>query len=130
MCPHTPSTSLNCALSRLDRPPADCAALRLLLNTPNHNHGRQCSPLPLLFTLRRLAIRHTKDQTLDEGGGGGVVLQLPAKTIEDLPVVLNVEEAAAYRAAFGRTRSVWLTLAAAGARGAAGVLGCGGLLGR
>lgn len=77
---------------------------------------RQCSPLPLLFVLRRLVIRHTKEQALVTEGGGTptVVLQLPAKTIEDLPVVLNEEEAAAYREAYARARSVWLTLAAAG----------------
>jgi SNF2 family DNA or RNA helicase len=50
------------------------------------------SPDLLLYTLRRLMVRHTKTQTL----GGKAVLELPPKTEVTIPVELSAEERKVY----------------------------------
>jgi hypothetical protein len=62
------------------------------------------------FTLRKLLIRHTKDQVL----GGEAVLRLPPITHEDVPVVLNADERAAYLETYAAASAAWRRLAAAG----------------
>lgn len=46
---------------------------------------RVCSPLPLVHVLRQIVTRHTKDQELE----GRAVLQLPNKTVTNIPGVLH-----------------------------------------
>ena len=58
-------------------------------NTGNRYGG---SPDLLLYTLRRLMVRHTKTQTL----GGKAVLELPPKTEVTIPVELTAEERKVY----------------------------------
>jgi hypothetical protein len=53
------------------------------------------SPMPLLYTLSRLMIRHTKAQTL----GGAPVLSLPPKTEEKIAITFTAEERKAYATA-------------------------------
>jgi len=59
-----------------------------------HLHGTG-DPLPLLYTLSRCMIRHTKQGSL----GGAPVLSLPAVTESEVPVAFAAEERAAYELA-------------------------------
>ncbi|GLI60102.1 hypothetical protein VaNZ11_002121 [Volvox africanus] len=64
----------------------------------------------LLYTLRHMMIRHTK--ALDLAGDGA--LQLPPKTIMDVPVLLTAREQEAYRQVHKEAQRGWEKLKAAG----------------
>ena len=82
------------------------AAFRSQLGEPfatsSKRHARDAFPRELLALLRRVMMRHAKDQKVSrggdgDGGAGRRLLELPPKHERVRGVALDAEEAAAYR---------------------------------
>jgi hypothetical protein len=78
------------------------------------------TPMPLLYTLSRVMIRHTKSQTL----GGAPVLSLPPKTEEKIEIVFTPEERKAYTTAHKAASDQFELYRAQGACGASHAFEC------